>query len=236
MALLDTGSDYSLVSESLVRELRLVPDEVGETIRSTNSAQLSKRVPNLRFEHTGQYSMTRYFYTFDLSGMSRALGQRVDAVIGYDLLKQLSFVLDSKSKRILVLPSGLITPTGDRYAEIQLNSGIFEGYLNYKLTRFAIDLGSNNPVSVYEHAWQRLFGKEPLVSRGTITDASGVNRAGEGIAGVKLRAFGAFAEVFVTKKPRQNERFDALIGYPLFRGRITVFDYPKNVTYFEKNP
>ncbi len=236
LALLDTGSDYSLVSTSLIEELGISPQDVAESIRTTNSAQLSRRVPNLRFEHIDQYSMTRDFYTFDLSGMSQALGRRVDVVIGYDLLSQLSFVLDGKSKRILVLPSGLITPTDDRFAVIRLNGGVFEGSLNGRNTRFAVDLGSNSEISVYEPAWERLFGNQHMVSRGRITDASGVTRAGEGIEGVQLSAFGASATVFVTKKPRENGNFDALVGYPLFHGRVTIFDYPRNVIYFEREP
>jgi len=234
LALLDTGSNYSLVSTQLVSELGINSEDVGEIIQATNSSQSSKRVSNLSFEHVGQYSMIRDFYTFDFSGMSDAVGRRVDAVIGYDLLRQLCFVLDSKFKRVLVLPSGMITPNDDRYATIELYGGVFQGTLNGNIARFAVDLGSNSDVSVYSNSWDRLFGKKPAVSGFTVTDASGERRVGERLDNVQLSAFGSSLNVSVTKNPLENENFDALLGYPLFSGRIAIFDYSKNVIYLER--
>ncbi|MEM1197011.1 MAG: retropepsin-like aspartic protease [Pseudomonadota bacterium] len=235
-AMIDTGSDYSVVSERLVQELGLEKDQSEVSIDTISSSQNSRRIRDLNFEHIGQYSMVRDFYSFDLSGISKALGRQVDALIGYDLLRQLSFVLDSKNKRMLILISGMITPEDGRYRAIRLDGGVFEGTLNGVRTRFAVDLGSNGQISLHEKAWDRIFGDEPTISRGNATDGSGIVRETRGIENVQFEAFGATADVFVKKIPGENENFDAFVGYSMFYGRVAIFDYPKNVIYIEKEP
>jgi len=235
-AMIDTGSDYSLVSDRLVKKLNLRKERSDISINTILSAQNTNRLPDLNFQHIGQYSMTRDFYSFDFSAISKSLDRQVDVLIGYDLLRQLSFVLDSKYKRILVLPSGMITPADGRYRAIHLENGIFRGNLNGVAARFAVDLGSNGEISVYRHAWEKIFGDEPTVYRGTATDGSGLVRKTRGIEDVHFEAFGARSSVFVTKKPRDSENFDAQVGYSMFYGRVAIFDYPKNVIYVEKKP
>jgi hypothetical protein len=87
---------------------------------------------------------------------------------------------------------------------------------------------------VYSNSWDRLFGQQVTVSGFTVADASGARRVGERLDNVQLSAFGSSLSVSVTKKPLENENFDALLGYPLFSGRIAIFDYSKNVIYLER--
>lgn len=235
-ALLDTGSNYSLVSESFIEEFSIKTEDTQEIISAESSSQSSRVVSGLTFEHIGQYTMNRQFYTFKLEGMSEALGRRIDVVIGYDLLKQISFVLDGKYKRLLMLPSGMISADSDRYTTVNIRDGVIDGSLNGISTRFAVDLGSNSVLSVYSRAWSRLFGSDRTMYAGLTTDASGVVRAREGLEGAQLEALGFSATVFARRKSGENKNFDALLGYPFFSGRVTIFDYPKNAIYVEKTP
>jgi predicted aspartyl protease len=96
--LIDTGSSATILDKSIARKLRLVllPARIGTIARNVEA--LRARLPSCE---VGPIRCLNFnVLVQDLSFLRRALGARVDCIVGLDLLSSLNFTVDYETERI----------------------------------------------------------------------------------------------------------------------------------------
>jgi len=225
-ALLDTGADGTAIDLELAKQLGLEIRDTGTTAKTAFGSIPNKSVEALDLEVPGQFSLTGSIGAKDLSGFSRAIGRDVGVVIGFDLLRSMSFLLDSKRKRIVFIQSGAISPRNKANIRLPIEGNVLDGEISGQPVRLKVDLGSNSDVLVLEKSWADVLGERPTKELGTSYDATGKKTSLTGIEDVELAIGPIVATIDVQRIPYEEESVDALLGYPIFKERVTVFDYP----------
>src|SRR5271168_2920645 len=111
--IVDTGTDPSIVSASIVHDLGIPTRRATLTVANTTADSDSAILPELRVGPVRSQALPVMVQDFHL--LESKLGIRVGAIIGLDILGQSSFRLDYSSKSMVfgpVVAKGIALPLG----------------------------------------------------------------------------------------------------------------------------
>lgn len=97
---IDTGAARMVVDAAVARELRL-PEGDNDTISGAGAGRVAvKKIPGVQLAIGATKVQTYDFVATDLSGVSSIVGQRIDGIIGYPLLRQFIVTIDYAAKQL----------------------------------------------------------------------------------------------------------------------------------------
>ena len=247
--LLDTGSERSVLDASVASSLELrVSGDTQISRNYQNRLAATVDAPNIDIGrlHVGE----KMFVVLNLISLSRALGTKVDGVLGTDILRHLTFRLNY-SKNVIVF--GPLQRLGGLGKPLTLRRSGERYFLTLRIaslpTELLLDTGTNS-TNLSWATWQRI--SRVWTSSSTI----------EGIAGASTAASSAFLmcapsielnDFALTNQPIRVQRavhsgafsennFGGILGSDILRqfeitldlGRNTI--YLKRDTHFQSNP
>ena len=140
--LIDTGAVPSVLDRRIAERLHL--GGTTEKLSVFTQELKTERVSAQNVDLGPFHADTLPAVVRDLSFAEEALGTRVDAIIGFDLLKRSAFTIDYQAKKITVGPIGpslVVIPyhAGPGYAVVEMN-------LQQKTILLLVDTGASNLV------------------------------------------------------------------------------------------
>jgi Aspartyl protease len=238
--ILDSGSNRTIIDETVASALALLPFHTSTTISPTGSA----------LRHTTQVtrlcSMSRCTDMLealvdDLSIYNKGYGRRVGGLLAMDFLQKYILVLDLSADRIGLFPSGtkLTEFVGAKTVQIISEKGLalLEVVLpNGKSTKLIFDTGydSVSDALLFESEIGRLnFVQE---AEREIRDANGSNRAKvgriESLEIGEIRLAPALIQLSEqTSAERSSLEYGGMLGLFPFRGWMIAVDYPSLKMY-----
>jgi hypothetical protein len=173
---------------------------------------------------TGQFELKGTIPAIDLPDVDCLSGEKIGMVIGGKLVGSLAFIIDPRRSQIVFVPSGKVNITAERSARLDWRDGIIIGTINQVPVQLEVALGSIEPVSVYEGAFERIFpGREPEPLSGSVKPGSqGEPKLGIPSAEIEFGPLSVSEAVLLM--PGDSKRADARVSYAAFRQFSTVFD------------
>ncbi len=224
-ALLDTGASGTSIDVELATRIGLRVEKAGTKAKTVFGFIENYLVYGATIEVPSQFRFSSTTGGKDLTGLSRSIGKPVGLIIGMDVLRSLSFLIDSKRSRVVFLKSGAIKPRSGTATRFDLEGDTVSGTIAGKQAVFEVDLGTNSEILVLQDSWSRLFDdKDDLAVRKSF-DATGNEEVSRGLYNVPITIGPIAAKASVERVALQDDGVDALIGYPLFKDRVTIFDY-----------
>jgi hypothetical protein len=172
--LLDNLAFPSIIDASLARSAGLRIDPPSGTIRTPTGTVPKQRVWDVPMLVPGQLEVQTSLAAVDLAFISKAMGRKVEAVFGGDLLGQLAIKLDSGRRNLTFGPPGSsnvsamipMIPLQSQRAQLQVLVGD-------KPVTVALDLGSNGALTLTPEAWARVGSKDAVASSGLAAHGEG---------------------------------------------------------------
>jgi hypothetical protein len=158
--LLDTGAGRSLVDAGLARTAGLRIEPAPISIATPSGALAGHRVADLGIAIADQMTVRlSQAGSADLGPISTLLGRPVGAVLGWDILGRIAFLVDPRGPGLSFAPSGqLPPPAGARWVELSARGWIPVGVGGAQLSLF-VDLGSNHVMGLRADLWERFAPK-----------------------------------------------------------------------------
>jgi hypothetical protein len=155
-ALLDSGADFSVLDAGLVRAWGIAEGAAG-AIASPGGKVSTQIVGPVQLKIADQVNVKLRMLSIDLKGASALVGQRIDMIVGGDLLRARAVKIGFAAGRLRFVPSGDapygFTPvplTRARYAPLATID------VDGKPLTVLVDLGANADLSVSPEAWARI--------------------------------------------------------------------------------
>lgn len=166
-AILDNKAASTIVNTAMADEYGFKHLSQSRSIRTTFAEMESRVALDVDLEFPGQFKITGNIDAADLSQLSSAIGKRSDnkvigALLGNDILKNISFLLDAKNNRIVFAKRGAINAKGKGNVVIPLDSGAIPSRVGGKIAALGLDLGTTTDLSIFESSWSRFFGDAEL--------------------------------------------------------------------------
>lgn len=225
-ALLDNGTDFTLIDSGFATSRKLnVTEQVGQVQSATGSLAMG-RVLNVLLEIPGQVSFRPPLYVTDLSGISKSLGVPVSLVVGRDTFAFLSFIITPSTRSFELAPSGAVNvPANTPTLVLKDDKPRLEVIINGKPAIVSVDLGDTNNITLGPAAWDRLGLSSLPTVLGTSTGGDGKVMESR-TAIVDTVAVGAFQarQSPVAVQPIRAQDGDGRIGMGFFAGFNFVFD------------
>ena len=198
--LLDSGSEFTLLSPDLVEELGLESgEELG--VHGVGGDDRSHRVSDVRLSLGGWTLTGVEALALDLGFLQSTLGREIHGVIGRVLFENFVVDLDYPNSRVRLVESGTFTAPAEGSASAALRLvprglQVEISVANRPSAFFDLDTGSNAELAVYPQAWEDgvlLDGVQTLSNTWAMGVGGGlVSRIGTldqvSLGGVSLRA------------------------------------------------
>jgi hypothetical protein len=110
----------------------------------------------------------------DFRPLAGLIGHRVDAMLGGDTLKVMALALMPGSQTLVLVPTGAAHINGPAATLPLVENDQVAAQIDGKPVKLAIDLGSNDTVSLFQAAWQRIIPADAPIENSTSTNAEGV--------------------------------------------------------------
>jgi predicted aspartyl protease len=223
--LLDTGSNPSMIDQSVSAKLGLKGTARGLSLFNKSVASESVTLPSLQFGPMQRQDLP--VMVADFSAVGRGLGTRIDAVIGLDVLGGTNFTIDYSKRKIFfgALPEPHTAPfiTVRQLITVNLKNG-------GRPLHLLVDTGTPELVLFEDH----LHGVEYVWSTAT---GNGRNVSGDvhfGIVVLTQSKIGTHdmgpqrASVVASRKEIAND-LDGLMGLSCLRARRITFDFERQL-------
>ncbi len=222
--LVDTGAYPSIVDQKIARNLGLA--EQAARVNLANKSIPTGRVilPSLIVGPIRAEALP--VLTQDLSYMQKAVGYKVDAIIGLDILRRSSFTIDYRSKEILFGPVEGLTSSALFDADVPVVT-IRTRLQNHQL-RLVVDTGSPD-LMLFESRISDSTGLRTLGTQETV-NASGTLRLRKvWIPDVYLgqERIGGQAAFIVNDHKDDGDNFDGVLGLKAPQQSKIAFDFER---------
>lgn len=228
-AIVDTGSTQTVVDMRLARRLGLATHAETVTFLTQNASVLAVSIPSIQLGSIRVESMAGT--AMDLSSLESELGFRPDVMIGMDILRRTSFMIDYKKRRLrFAAPRPAAHSAklarGGRFA-------IIESKVLGKILRLKIDTGFNS-LLVYAGRIRVLPGlaeSAGWVKSAVQTARVHIFEAPE----IQVGGWHAFhvAMGLTDESPPNLADFDGLLGPRLLASRRVAFDFDNMMLYWD---
>ena len=222
--LVDTGAYPSIVDQKIARSLGLA--EQPARVNLANKSIPTGRVilPSLILGPVRVEALP--VLTQDLSYMQKAVGYKVDAIIGLDVLRRSSFTIDYKSKEILFGPVEGLTFSAPFEAEVPVVT--IRTRLQNQQLRLVVDTGCPD-VMLFESRMSESTGWRTLGTQETV-NASGTLRLRKvWIPEVYLgqQRIGGQTALIVNDHKDDGDNFDGVLGMKGAQQSKIAFDFER---------
>lgn len=224
--LIDTGSSRTVLDRKIADELRL-PGVVG-TLTLPNGKISVEQVllPNLELGPIRAKSLP--VLTQDLSFIQKAIGVRIDAIVGIDVLRQSSFSVDYKTKEIVfgkidAMRFAVPFETGPPFLTVKM-------LLNGQPFRLLVDTGAPR-LMVFQSRVQDHLQNLPVGSIGTSSTLAGTLQRKQLLlhtVSIGTTELGSHAASIVMDQKDNDHDFDGLMALPALGLTQITFDFEHN--------
>lgn len=224
--MIDNGAQVTLVDSGFARDAGIALGPAGGAMVAGRGRLETQRTAPATLAITHMMSVEGPLVATDLAPLSRALGRRVDAVLGADVLDHVAVMVRPDTNRLAILNSGGIT-AGAGATRIALRDGNrVDASVGGHALRLQVDFGFNGTVRLTDAAWARVFPTGSAVTQGTQTNADGATRATRaGRADLTLDGI-RLSDAPIDSGFENGARADGLLGNGLFARWITILDVP----------
>lgn len=225
-ALLDNGSDTTIIDRSLANNLEIPVSDAEGFVTTTFGRLPTNRTVGAQFQVPQQFKTTANFWSADLASVSSAIGKDIGIVIGADILDKISYIVDPNRSRILFAQSGRLNFNAPNMVKLPVVDGAVEAQINGQKANLRVDLGSTSFLRILENRWSEVFPNTEPAALGKSVDGAGIVNQNIGAKEVVLEIsrFRAVGDVEVTRS--LGQRGDGYLGVPFFRDKAVLFDYP----------
>jgi predicted aspartyl protease len=220
--LVDTGAYPSAVDEQIAHNLGLAEQPARVNLSNSSVKTRIAVLPSLRVGPLHTESLP--VLTEDLSFYEKALGQKVDAIVGMDVLSKSSFAIDYRKKEILFGPTkslGFVVPFDTEVPVVTVQMTVHTQRL-----RLVVDTGTPD-LMLLKNQIPGFIGFQNLGTE-TVSDASGTFlRAKVRIPDVYLGKANIGSQIaFVTDDRKDDgDNFDGVLGMRGPQFRKIAFDF-----------
>ncbi len=222
--LLDNGAANTIIDVEIAAELGIAIDDSAGDIRTSTRRLDTKIVRQVEVQIPGQMQFTADLYATDFSSVSSQINRPIGLVLGNDILSKMTYVIDAQFSRVLFVRSDAISLSGGNLQHLPFENGIVEAEVGGNTARLKIDLGSNHPLTIFEHSWERLIPESDDSQQTVTSDASGLVRTEQVYLGTALTVGRFTSEVRSTRSVYPDTEVDGHIGFPYFRDKLLVVD------------
>ena len=230
--LVDTGAYPSIVDRKIARKLGLT-EKPAKVNLANKSIQTGRAVlPSLilgPIQADGLPVLTQ-----DLSYMRKAVGYKVDAIIGLDVLRRSSFTIDYRTEEILFGPIEGLTLSTPFDADVPVVT--IRTRLQNRQLRLVVDTGSPE-VLLFESRIPDSSGLQTLGTQET-ANASGMLRLRKvWIPEVYLgqEAIGGRTALIVNDHKDDGDNFDGVLGMKGTQLSKVAFDFERRIFSWERS-
>jgi aspartyl protease len=232
--LIDTGAVPSVIDSALAKRMKLAgrPSEVSVLNQSVSAERVC--VPSVQVGGTRVKNLD--MVALDLGRISQALGTRIDAIIGLDLLARRNFTLDYRHRRLefggsingaAAIPFEIGHEAGGIYVLVRVDS---EG----QRLRVLLDTGTKDLMLFPDRLRGnlnalRVRGRESNLNVGGNDQLSIVELASVSMGPFQRKRQKAF--LWATANDRAS-LFDGLLGPKAFGASVVQFDFDRKVIAF----
>ncbi len=172
--LLDTGAGRTIVDAGLAHDAGLHIEPAPMPIVTPSGALAGHRVDDLDIAIADQLTIHLSLAgSADLGPVSRLLGRPVGAVLGWDILGRIAFLVDPRGPALSLAPSGLLPPPPGAHSVGLSARGRIPVSIDGTQVSFAVDLGSNHVVGLRADLWDSLAPKGADTRPWTVSHAQG---------------------------------------------------------------
>lgn len=236
--LLDTGAGRTIVDAELARDAGLRIDPARIAIATPSGALAGSRVYDLDIAIADQLAVSlSQAGSADLRPVSTLLGRPVGAVLGWDILGRIAFLVDPSGPSLSVAPSGLLPPpAGARWVELSDRGRIPVGVGGARLSLF-VDLGSSHVLGLRADIWERLTPKGTQTRPWNVSHAQGQSEASRlgMLPEIMLGSTPVRDIATVIETPRQGDG-DGHVGIGLLSPLVFMLDAGQGRLWFAAPP
>lgn len=229
--LVDTGSYPSAVDQQIAHNLGLAEQPARVNLSNSSAETRLAVLPSLRVGPLRIESLP--VLTEDLSFYEKALGQKVDAIVGMDVLSKSSFAIDYRKKEILFGPTktlSFVVPFDTEVPVVTVQMTVHTQRL-----RLVVDTGTPD-LMLLKNQIPGFIGLQNLGTE-TVSDASGTFlRAKVRILDVYLgkAKIGSQIAFVVDDRKDEGDNFDGVLGFRGTPFRKIAFDFENHQFYWEQ--
>jgi predicted aspartyl protease len=223
--LVDTGACPSVVDQKIARDLKLAeqPERVNLWNKSVQARQVT--LPSLILGPVRVESIP--VLAEDLSFLQKALGFKVHAIVGMDVLRKSSFTINYQAKEILFgVPENLTYSV-----PFETDTPVITVRMGFQDRRLRMVLDSGGPdLTVFRSRVAEPIGLEALGTE-TVADAGGTfQRTKVRIPRLYIgtEAVGAQTAFLVDDRKDEGDDFDGVLGISVFQFWKVAFDFKKS--------
>jgi hypothetical protein len=245
-AIIDTGASETVLDIALARKLRLALEPDSATFINQRAKVWAVTIP--AFELGPTHVDRLEGIAADLSSLTAVLGIRPQVLIGMDVLRRSSFLIDYQSHRLIFGPSARLAhsmpllPSGDSNLRFAVIESTILGYR----VRLQVDTGFEN-VLVYQ-------GRVPGLDRGGLSGAASfrgfasrqedarIVNAAQSLTAYSFASVDVqigewhvpHAQISVIDGPApESAEFDGLVGAALLSRQRVAFDFEHGIISWE---
>jgi hypothetical protein len=225
LMLLDNRAERSTIDLALARDagLTLVP---GGTARTPTGEIPFLRALDVPLVLPGQFETRTRLAAMDLSAISKAMGRKIEAILGGDFLGALTISANSGKSQLSFVPSGVakVPPTIPPIALIGARPQL-EVTIGGKPLVVTLDLGSNQALSLTPEAWARVGAKDAVFTSRPVFHADGQPHMVD-FTRVPEMKLGALKrrDVEVSVRPWQAANGDGIMGIGMLKESDFLLD------------
>lgn len=232
-ALLDTGADESVVGLQVAQKKGLtISDPKGELI-GLNASTPSYLITAVPITIPGQLSFTRDMIGAKLPDFVCPDGTKLGLVFGMDFLGKMAVYLDNVRQRMILVPSGFITPNVERFTRIAWHGGQVDGAIENVPTRIKVDTGSSAALTIRAREFARFYPAEKVAALPDSTTLAG-SFSNEGVKGATFSIGALTIKGNAKRVPNITGSAPASIGYQVFGQTTVVLDASKGAIFVRK--
>ena len=174
--LLDNGTERTLVDAGFAQRLGIgLRAFTGQAVTGASTRLAMSGTDTVTMEAPHAFTIKGPLVAIDLTPMSTALGRRVDAVLGADMLDHFAVMIQPGKRLLSLAASGNITGQAGTVVVPLIEGNLIEAEINGQPVRLRVDLGFNGVIRLTDAAWQRAF-PAGSTGAGSQTTADGVTR------------------------------------------------------------
>jgi predicted aspartyl protease len=244
--LFDTGAEKTIINQQVTHKLGLPSDHEVTLVRP--EGQVSATLVRLRTLRLGDFQVSGLTVISDnLDVLSQALDERLDGILGRDVLNQLRFTIEYSNNRIVLCPPDSYLRESDG-SQVRLTSDghswfvpvFLNGSIRHELE---LDTGTNSTTLPWP-VWERITEKwQPRNTVGSLR-ASGEEQGRSYLTRLDALQIGKFSldrpAVFVHKPASVGTLAEAgapgLLGGDLLKEFIATVDFPNSWIFLKRDP